>query len=80
MRGVDPPSRDIEHGNPWIECHVCKMKSYHPKDVLYGYCGNCHASTSTVHMEHDLSCTAEVKAAVYDYLKRTGEANLCPPC
>jgi hypothetical protein len=28
-----------------ITCPVCKMTSYHPKDVEHGYCGNCHAFT-----------------------------------
>jgi hypothetical protein len=26
-------------------CPVCHMTSYHPKDVEYGYCGNCHEFT-----------------------------------
>lgn len=29
-----------------ITCPVCGMTSYHPKDVEYGYCGNCHDYTS----------------------------------
>lgn len=27
---------------PSITCPVCKMTSYHPKDIEYKYCGNCH--------------------------------------
>lgn len=23
-------------------CPVCKRVSYHPKDIQYKYCGNCH--------------------------------------
>jgi len=26
-------------------CPLCEMESFHPKDVQYGYCGNCHAFT-----------------------------------
>lgn len=25
-----------------ITCLECNMTSYHPKDVEYKYCGNCH--------------------------------------
>jgi len=31
---------------PSITCPECGMTSYHPKDIEYGYCGNCHAYTS----------------------------------
>lgn len=27
---------------PSITCPICKMTSYHPKDIEYQYCGNCH--------------------------------------
>jgi hypothetical protein len=29
-----------------ITCPVCDKTSWHPKDVIEGYCGNCHAWTS----------------------------------
>lgn len=28
-----------------ITCPDCHFTSYHPQDVLYGFCGNCHAYT-----------------------------------
>ena len=28
-----------------ITCPICRMTSYHPRDVEYRYCGNCHAFT-----------------------------------
>lgn len=28
-----------------ITCPVCRMTSYNPNDVQYGYCGHCHAFT-----------------------------------
>lgn len=33
---------------PWpsITCPVCRMTSYNPNDIVYGYCGNCHDYTS----------------------------------
>jgi hypothetical protein len=35
------------HGTqPSITCPHCGMTSYHPKDIEFGYCGNCHAFTS----------------------------------
>lgn len=30
---------------PTFTCPVCSMTSYHPKDIEYGYCGNCHEFT-----------------------------------
>jgi hypothetical protein len=32
---------------PSITCPVCKMTSYHPKDIEHGFCGNCHEYTGT---------------------------------
>lgn len=29
-----------------ITCPRCGRTSYHPKDVEYGYCGNCHDYTT----------------------------------
>lgn len=29
-----------------ITCPRCHMTSYHPKDIQYGYCGNCRDWTS----------------------------------
>lgn len=34
--------------HPSITCPVCKMTSYHPKDIEHGYCGNCHDYTTPV--------------------------------
>lgn len=28
-----------------ITCPDCGRTSYHPQDIAYGYCGNCHAYT-----------------------------------
>jgi protein-arginine kinase activator protein McsA len=33
-----------------ITCPECGMTSYNPNDVAEGYCGNCHAFTSTTAM------------------------------
>lgn len=30
-----------------ITCPVCNRTSHHPTDVKYGYCGFCHAYTSS---------------------------------
>ena len=32
---------------PSITCSKCWMTSYNPNDIREGYCGNCHAYTST---------------------------------
>lgn len=32
----------IQDGRDTIKCLVCNMTSWHPKDVEYLYCGNCH--------------------------------------
>jgi len=54
-----------EHPN--ITCPVCKMTSYHPKDIEHGYCGNCH------------DYTANPDGCVRAYLKaETGEDNADP--
>lgn len=29
-------------GRPSFTCPLCRMTSYHPRDVSEGYCGNCH--------------------------------------
>ena len=36
---------------PSVTCPDCRMRSYHPDDIKWGYCGRCHAFTSagTVH-------------------------------
>lgn len=31
---------------PTIQCPICGLRSGHPKDIQWGYCGNCHAYTS----------------------------------
>lgn len=31
---------------PSITCPVCGWTSYHPKDIEFGYCGNCNNFTS----------------------------------
>lgn len=31
---------------PSITCPRCGMTSYHPTDIRYGWCGNCHDHTS----------------------------------
>jgi hypothetical protein len=38
-------SLDGREFQEFFECPVCKMKSYHPQDIAFGYCGNCHAFT-----------------------------------
>lgn len=40
LLGLDEPDEDS------IVCPVCEMRSYHPKDIEHGYCGNCHEYTS----------------------------------
>lgn len=25
-----------------IVCHCCMKRSFHPQDIAYRYCGNCH--------------------------------------
>jgi hypothetical protein len=32
-------------GEPFFDCPVCHAVSYHPKDILHGYCGRCHDFT-----------------------------------
>jgi ribosomal protein L37E len=36
---------------PSITCPDCGMRSFHPDDIKWGYCGSCHAFTQegTVH-------------------------------
>lgn len=39
------PSYEIgtsNQGQAWIECKVCGLVSWHPKDVEERYCGHCH--------------------------------------
>lgn len=38
-----------EHGVPSITCPRCGMTSFHPTDIQYGWCGNCHAYTGADH-------------------------------
>jgi hypothetical protein len=40
---LNPPGRETA-----IECLVCGKTSFHPKDVEYLYCGNCHRFHDTV--------------------------------
>jgi ribosomal protein L37E len=43
-------SRDYPHteDQPHVTCPQCGMTSYNPHDIEWGYCGNCHAYTSSV--------------------------------
>lgn len=43
-REIDVVLGEIE--GTCITCPVCAMTSFHPKDVEYGYCGNCHEFTT----------------------------------
>ena len=31
-----------KEGYEYIQCLKCGRKSFHPKDIEYKYCGNCH--------------------------------------
>lgn len=31
-----------EKGHDYIECKICKMRSYHEDDIRFRYCANCH--------------------------------------
>lgn len=38
MAGMPVPEPEY----PSITCPKCGMTSYHPDDIRYRYCGNCH--------------------------------------
>lgn len=31
-----------ENGQNYIQCLICKAKSFHPEDINQRYCGKCH--------------------------------------
>lgn len=37
---------ELDEFAEYIECPRCHMRSYHPKDIEHGYCGNCHEFTT----------------------------------
>lgn len=39
------PGLDIPRGTPFFQCPRCGKQSYHPDDIRYQYCGNCHDFT-----------------------------------
>lgn len=73
MYDVEPPS---------ITCPVCQWTSYHPKDIEYRYCGNCHQFHDLLNGSVDADAlTIEVRNTRVDLLAQgftdreiTGEA------
>lgn len=38
---------------PHIKCPKCEMKSYHPDDIKYKYCGNCNEWHEFMYLENE---------------------------
>lgn len=34
----------VDTKNYW-DCPICSTRTYNPSDIMFGYCGNCHAYT-----------------------------------
>ena len=68
---------------PTFTCPRCGMRSYHPKDIEHGYCGECHDFTGTApcpHCKrddgtHDGWCRFATAAATIQYMADIEQAS-----
>ena len=59
---------------PSITCPFCDMTSYHPKDIQYRYCGNCHNFHDRIREKEDELLKKAVSLMQKDASLNTKEA------